>query len=166
LNWVALIDADTGRFLPPPTLASEVTAAVLAGAAEPSPADAITCARRKHRICLRDGQLHAPDHPADDLNRQLALAALGGSRTGCVKVIHNWELGQKLPGNLRRLRDTAWDCARNGDAPALLRLIAAGLPADLALKGQPIGQFANRCAATAPELADELGRYFPGAERV
>jgi hypothetical protein len=90
----------------------------------------LDCGGATHRLEHLDNRLVAADHKAEDVNRELALVALGGTSTiPCVNVISAWRSGKRRKGLPKRPRRQRWEIAlrhRFADTAGLAILDAAG----------------------------------------
>ncbi|WP_186315687.1 ankyrin repeat domain-containing protein [Catellatospora sichuanensis] len=91
------------------------------------PAVRVRCASVWHEMQVRDGRLVAMAHTEAEIQRELALGALGGPVQGCAAVLRGWHTGHgRLPRALRPQRDRLFRCARAGRTDLVLSMLDAG----------------------------------------
>ncbi|WP_433044013.1 hypothetical protein [Dactylosporangium sp. CS-033363] len=101
----------------------------------PGPA-VVDCGGERHEVAARDGTLAVP-HPGAEIERELALHALGGPiPPGCAGVVYRWRTGASgLPEPLRGFREELDERIRFGEAETVADLLAAGLDPEVRLPG-------------------------------
>ncbi|MEU7873954.1 hypothetical protein [Dactylosporangium sp. NPDC049140] len=87
----------------------------------------VYCGGAVHAIVMRDGALHVPHSPGE-IDRERALAALGGRVQGCVAALDGWrDPAVRMPRQMRALRDRVLALVRHGDPDALAAALDRGL---------------------------------------
>jgi hypothetical protein len=98
----------------------------------------VTCADKAHLIGFRAGRITALDHTEVELDRERALAGLGGPVAACVSILDAWPRPPRRPGYGAPERDElpaklAWLRAHaslalcHADTDEVLRLLDAGI---------------------------------------
>ncbi|GAA1373756.1 ankyrin repeat domain-containing protein [Catellatospora chokoriensis] len=91
------------------------------------PAVRVRCAGVWHEMQVRAGGLAALAHTDAEIDRELALGALGGPVQGCAAALRGWRTGYgRLPKGLRRQRDRLFGLARAGRTDLVLSMLDAG----------------------------------------
>ncbi|MET7402287.1 hypothetical protein ABZS66_53285 [Dactylosporangium sp. NPDC005572] len=85
----------------------------------------IACSGRRHEVSMVGGRLRF-GHDEADLDREEALAALGGPRQGCAAAGRAWHGDGTLPPELHRWRQYPFDLAFHGNLAGLEALLDAG----------------------------------------
>ncbi|WP_067832395.1 ankyrin repeat domain-containing protein [Actinomadura kijaniata] len=93
---------------------------------EPPAPVTIRCQGEDHEIAVRDGRLVTP-HSPEELQRERALRAFGGTSVACLAVLDAWTTGEgKLPAKLREIRLDLFRRVHAGDTESVLALLDAG----------------------------------------
>ncbi|WP_144120643.1 ankyrin repeat domain-containing protein [Catellatospora sichuanensis] len=91
------------------------------------PAVRVRCATVWHEVQVVGGTLVAREHTGQEIQRELALGALGGPVAGCAAALRTWRTGWgRLPKRLRWQREFFFRCAREGRGDVVLAMLDAG----------------------------------------
>ncbi|WP_433213173.1 ankyrin repeat domain-containing protein [Dactylosporangium sp. CS-047395] len=98
----------------------------------------VHCDHATHEVVMRDGAMVIP-HTRAEIDREMALAALGGQVQGCVAAREGWrDLAVQLPRRFLRLHDELLLIVRLGDTAALVDALDRGL--DPHVRFRPTGE--------------------------
>ncbi|WP_433054982.1 ankyrin repeat domain-containing protein [Dactylosporangium sp. CS-033363] len=87
----------------------------------------VHCDDATHEVVMRDGATLIP-HSRHEIDREMALSALGGQVQGCVAAREGWrDLAVQLPRRVQRLHDELLLLIRLGDTAALVDALDRGL---------------------------------------
>jgi hypothetical protein len=96
------------------------------------------------------GRLTALAHDPEEIDRELALAGLGGKPQGCASLIRSWSNGGALPPKLEAARTEFLSRAAQGDVPTILRLLDLGFDIRAAKHGRGLRDYLKPCTARFP----------------
>ncbi|MEU7865352.1 hypothetical protein [Dactylosporangium sp. NPDC049140] len=87
----------------------------------------VQCDHATHEITMRAGEIVVP-HTSAEIDRELALSALGGALQGCVAAREGWRAADiRPPRPVRHLQVELLHVIRHGDTAAVLDALARGL---------------------------------------
>ncbi|GAA3283876.1 ankyrin repeat domain-containing protein [Dactylosporangium vinaceum] len=87
----------------------------------------VRCDSATHEVAMRNGAFVVP-HTQAEIDRELALAALGGQVQGCVAAREGWrDPDVRMPRPMRRLQFDLMRLVLHGDTAAIVRALDRGL---------------------------------------
>jgi hypothetical protein len=87
----------------------------------------VHCNGATHEVTIHAPGFHVPHSPAE-VERERALAALGGPRQGCVAAVDGWgDPAVRMPRPMRGLRAQLLTLVHLGDGPAVAAALDRGL---------------------------------------
>ncbi|MQY03661.1 ankyrin repeat domain-containing protein [Actinomadura macrotermitis] len=87
----------------------------------------IRCRGETHEVWFENGELRTPGHTAQERQREDALAAFGGTVTGCFAVPRVWDdVRNPVPRELQEQCEELFSRMEHGDAEGVLRMLELG----------------------------------------
>ncbi|MGI5171701.1 hypothetical protein ACQEU3_45880 [Spirillospora sp. CA-253888] len=109
-----------GRAAPAGTVGPRVVRA-------PVPAT-VRCRGERHQVWFENGELRTPHHSAEEVRREDALVAFGGTSAGCFAVPRTWGDRRRgpMPPELADQRDELFGRMEHHDTEGVLRMLELG----------------------------------------